>query len=226
MTRQSPVRGWVPDPPAGTNVRLLDPRSIRFSQNTISGPTRLHGDPISMPGLIDGFRRDGFVADPIQAVTMPDGHLTSLDNRRLWAALAAGVSAIPTEVHEAAERFDSPIQARFLRARRAVLDAHGEVGPQGAVLMERGALPTCMLDAVILRCHRQSLDPDGTPFPLFGSLTPPHYSGEKREPAPASADLRPAQLPLMPTHRSRQGIDARTGRNMNAQRRTDRGMER
>lgn len=217
-------RGWVPQRPAGPRVRFLDPRSIRFSQNTISGPTRLHGDPISMTRLVDTFRRDGFVAEPIQAVMMPDGCLTSLDNRRLWAALMADLPGIPTQIHDAAERFDSPVQARFLRARSPVVDVLGEVGPQGAVLMERGRLPATMLEAVIGRCHRQSLTSDGRPFPLFGSLSPPHYSGEKGEPAPTSPDRGPARLPS-PSHRSRPEGDARTERHSKAQRWPDQGVE-
>ena len=65
--------------------------SVRFSQCTVSGPTRLHREEVALTDLIAVFTKEGYVSQPIQVVRMLDDGFTSLDNRRLFAANTAGL---------------------------------------------------------------------------------------------------------------------------------------
>ncbi len=71
------------------NRSSIDPHAIRFSQENIGKTTR---DGMPIPDLIENMRKHGWKGDPIDVVRMPDGSLTSLDNRRLFAAREAGIN--------------------------------------------------------------------------------------------------------------------------------------
>lgn len=79
---------------------MLPVDSIRFSQNTVSGPTHLDGKQIALSTLMENFAKSGYTSAPIDVVRMPDGKLTSLDNRRLWAAYLVGAAEVPARIHE------------------------------------------------------------------------------------------------------------------------------
>lgn len=65
---------------------LLPLEAIRFSQNTASGPTGRDADRIDLSKLMRTFADSRYTSAPIDVVRMPDGNVTSLDNRRPWAA--------------------------------------------------------------------------------------------------------------------------------------------
>ncbi len=163
-------------PPAVTQLRT---DRVRFSQTTVSGPTHLHGAQIALPGLVESFRRHGYTSEPIQVVRMPDGGLTSLDNRRLWAAQRAGLEFIPAIVRDPSDPFYSPRQQDHLKLKKELIDKDGELGPPGAVLFPAKQKPQTVCDAVVFRCGRQGRTASGQPLPLFGSLEAPRYTGEK-----------------------------------------------
>ncbi len=162
-------------------VTWLRTDRVRFSQTTISGPTKLHGQDITLPDLVESFRQYGYISDPIQVVPMPDGRLTSLDNRRLWAAQQAGLEYISAIVRDPSDPFAAPReQIDHLQLRRGLRDRCGELGPSGAVLFETGSKPTTVFHAVLFRSAKQGRARSGATFPLLGSPEPPRYTGEKR----------------------------------------------
>ena len=157
---------------------------LRYSQNSISGPTRLAGAELTVPDLVSTFRQRGFVSDPIRVVRMPDGGLTSVDNRRLWAAQEAGLTHIAAVVYAPSDPFVAPRQQRrSLRLAKPLVDRLGEMGPVGAALYPEGSSPSTVLDAVLCRCSRQDTHATGGVFPLMGTHERPRYQGEKRPPA-------------------------------------------
>lgn len=154
---------------------------IRFSQATIGDPTRLHGSIVTVRQLAETFRVDGYVSEPIHVVRMSDGKATSLDNRRLWAALQAGLTEIPCVIHEPDERFAATAtQVRSLALQKSPLvDREGTFGQRGSILYPSGYEPKTYLDAVVLRCGRQRKTRSGLPFSLTGTLEPPRYTTEE-----------------------------------------------
>lgn len=173
------VAGGRPAQPMPTAAQWLDPRAIRFSQSTISGQTYYNGRRISLRQLVDSFETAGYVAEPISVVRMPDGGLTSLDNRRLWAARTAGLDSMSALIHDPGEPFISQRQAAFLRRDTPVIDHAGEMGMVGAVVYHAFHTPDTHLAAIILRCSRQ-VTPAGTrDFPLMGSYDLPRCTGQE-----------------------------------------------
>ncbi len=175
--------GWLPPRPFsnGHHLVLLRPDSIRFSQNTVSGPTWFNGVQIPLPDLPEAITVDGrYAGAPIDVVPMPDGRLTSLDNRRLWAAQRAGLPQIAAIMHGPEAPFTSHEQRKHMELRRALVDKQGALGSPGARLFDRGREPTTMFEAALFRCSKQGRLRSGEPFPLLGTLEEPRYTGEKQ----------------------------------------------
>lgn len=162
---------------------VLPVRAVRFSQSTISGPTRLRGAELTLQDLVAAFAHDGYSSDPIQVVRMPDGRLTSLDNRRLWAAAQAGLQVIPAIAREASELLVSPKQRRSLLLRRPLVDEDGVMGTRGRVVLPTGHLPSTLGEAVLCRCANQLAGPNGERFPMMGSFDLPRPTRERRLPS-------------------------------------------
>lgn len=176
-------------------VTQVPVHQIRFSQNTISGQTYLPrpglpAERITLKDLVQRFKDHGYVSEPIQVVRMPDGALTSLDNRRLWAAQEAGLDEIEARVYPADAPFNGvKRQGRFLKLGQDLIDHRGELGPAGRTLHGVGSEPRTMGQAVVFRCANQ-LELTGWERALLGELTPPIRLGEdsmrKGDPARAS----------------------------------------
>ena len=99
-----------PSPARSINTRKatssVDPNEIRYSQTSVNGSGE----------IIESMKKNGWLGDPIDVVTMNDGKLTTLDNTRVVAARAAGIKA-EARVHDyndplpdwaTAERFTTP----------------------------------------------------------------------------------------------------------------------
>lgn len=104
--------------PVSTPV-MVSVAHTRFSQNTVSGTTYLHGTKVSMEQLVASMRSRGYSSAPIDVVRLPNGELTSLDNRRLLAARRAGLEEIPAVIHDGSERLPADERGRF-RVRKSL----------------------------------------------------------------------------------------------------------
>ncbi|WP_232303642.1 DUF6531 domain-containing protein [Pseudofrankia sp. DC12] len=87
-------RSYVRNPlswldPYGLAPCSLNPNTIRFSQSSVNDARE----------IIDSMRTVGWVGGAIDAVRMPDGVLTSVDNTRVLAARHAGID-VQAEIHE------------------------------------------------------------------------------------------------------------------------------
>lgn len=167
--------GWVPDAPTvqpSSRSIELPTDSVRFSQSTVGERTRLGEVEILLGQLVGVFNRRGFVSEPIEVVAMPDGRLTSIDNRRLLAAQLAGLALIPAILHRADTPMPHGRRRNSLRARDPITDHLGEFGPRGALLFEARTRPNTMSETIIFRCARQV--PLGEArYPLSGSFAQP-----------------------------------------------------
>lgn len=141
--------------------------SVRHSQTTVNSPTRLFNISLSLDELVAIYKHSNYLGDPIAVVKMPDGKLTSLDNRRLWAARRAGLEAIPATVHDPDEPWGTSGQQRSMSRPFPVIDMKGELGRPGRVVLEANARPTTHLLAVVRRCANQTAL-HGGPVPLLG----------------------------------------------------------
>lgn len=155
---------------------LLPTRDVRFSQPTISRTTYLNDNAISVLGLAQAFREHGFLSQAIDVVVMPDGKLTSLDNRRLWAARKAELEVIPGRVWQATDPMP-PNRAKNLRPIRDVVDERGDLGIRGERLLQAREHIETMGAAVISRCANLGLPRRGPDYPLVGSLRPALLTG-------------------------------------------------
>ncbi len=179
---------WVPTRPAfiagaamDARVVLLATDGVRFSQTTITSPTRLKGVIITLSDLVETFRRDGYVSDPIEVVPMSDGELTSLDNRRLWAAQQAGLESIHAIILRPTQQPTSHLR-RSLKLDRDLVDERGEVGPAGELLFLAKSFPATVEQAVVFRCYLQFERTGVKGYPLLGSLEQPQFLGERKPP--------------------------------------------
>lgn len=154
--------------------------TIRFSQNTVSGPTRLDGTLLPLTRLLEIFAaRKEYVSEPIDVVRMPDGRFTSLDNRRLWASQLVGLPEIPVNVHEMTDPIPTAEEAsRYVRSK-AIVDRRGELGPTGAELFPAGHVPRTYGEAVLIRCGSQTKLRKGEAFPVLGADELARYTGER-----------------------------------------------
>lgn len=162
---------------------MLPVDSIRFSQNTVSGPTHANGQEIPLSKLLEYFAEFGYNSEPIEVVRMPDGKFTSLDNRRLWAAYLVGIPDVPVHVREMSDPITDKAKAERFSRSRPVVDRQGAVGPAGTRLFDRGHIPRTYGEAVLIRCGTQRKLRSGQSFPLLGTTELPRYSGESRPPA-------------------------------------------
>jgi hypothetical protein len=88
----------------GKTVVSLSPQNIGFSQSTITN-VRKHfktGKILTFEDIVRSMKRNGWKDEPIDVVMMPDGVLTSMDNRRLLAARHAGIN-VQARVHSMAD---------------------------------------------------------------------------------------------------------------------------
>ena len=84
----------------------IDPNEIRYSQTSVNDSGK----------IIESMKKNGWLGDPIDVVTMPDGKLTTLDNTRVVAARVAGIKAEarehgysdPLPDRATAQRFTTP----------------------------------------------------------------------------------------------------------------------
>jgi hypothetical protein len=101
----SPAKG-------GTSVAAGE---IRFSQNTVSYQKT---GGLTYEELVQSMKTDGWQGAPVDAVRMPDGKLTSIDNTRIAAAREAGI-----DVQVNVRDFNSPLTpvevTRFTRNGQA-----------------------------------------------------------------------------------------------------------
>lgn len=73
---------------------FFDPARVRFSQTSVNDAAE----------IVEDMTRRGFVGDPIDAVLMPDGAATTIDNTRVLAAKLTGV-----QVRLTMHRFQEPL---------------------------------------------------------------------------------------------------------------------
>jgi len=93
----------------------FDANEIRFSQNTVSynktdrdtGVKYNYDDPVS------SMKKDGWKADPVDVIKMPDGKMTSMDNTRISAAREAGI-----KVEANVRRFDDLLPKDMVESGR------------------------------------------------------------------------------------------------------------
>lgn len=110
---------------------VLDPDTIRYSQRYVEeGAT----EKIKSSMQTDGWQCVGPDGrdTAIDVVRMPDGQLTSIDNRRLLAARESG-SPVVVRIHEYNEPITDPVRQRDLR----VSDLHGNPGSWGQAVENR-----------------------------------------------------------------------------------------
>lgn len=167
-----PFRPARPGPPSGSRLVQLPVGTVRFSQCTVSSPTRLHDVEVSLAELVAIFQNLGFVSEPIAVVRMPDGMVTSLDNRRLWAARQAGLEKIHAIIHRPHEPWGSPRQQQSLTRMSPLIDEQGDFGPAARILLPPSQLPGTHLLAVLRRCANQE-EWKGDPNRKWGSLDMP-----------------------------------------------------
>jgi len=88
-------------------IKDIPADKIRFSQTSVNGSQE----------IIDSMRKNGWVGDPVDVVTMPDGNLTTIDNTRVVAAQIVGIK-VKARVHAYDEHIDDPKTARRLSTKR------------------------------------------------------------------------------------------------------------
>lgn len=69
--------------------------------------------------IIESMRANGWAGDPIDVVRMPDGGLTTIDNRRVVAANQAGI-----DVQATIHGFDDPLPQEFIERFTTPRAAH------------------------------------------------------------------------------------------------------
>lgn len=120
-------------------VQVIAASSIRFSQSSVN----------DVQPIVDSMRTNGWVGEPIDAVLMPDGVLTAIDNTRVVAARIAGID-VKANVHA----YDEPI-TDLDTARRLV--------------SKKGKIPRTWGEGVTNRIARQnSKFRKESPFGSFG----------------------------------------------------------
>lgn len=93
----------------------LNPRSVRLSQTSVNDAAE----------IIDSMRANGWAGDPIDAVRMPDGGLTTVDNTRVVAAGHAGID-VQVNSHEFDEEITDPMRIFTLTTKRGVPSTWGD----------------------------------------------------------------------------------------------------
>ncbi|GAA2081734.1 hypothetical protein GCM10009840_17080 [Pseudolysinimonas kribbensis] len=83
-------------------VVSLAPRDVRFTQKTVFFEKIRGGRVYTFEDIVKSMKTDGWVGKPVDAVRMPDGAISSVDNTRVLAAHHSGVP-IQARVHEFAD---------------------------------------------------------------------------------------------------------------------------
>lgn len=162
-------------PPVALVGDLVDPRTLRFSQENIGART---SDGMTIEELTENMRRGGWKGNPLEVVELPDGSRTSLDNRRLTAAVRAGLPEVPMAVHEATDKVPKDQQARYALKKDPIRKLpSGELvvgGNEGVVRYPKGSLPDNYGEAALFRTADQGKVPGtGERFPLYGRMEEP-----------------------------------------------------
>ena len=89
--------------------------NVRFSQSSVNGAAKIESSMSSR----------GWSGDPIDAVRMPDGGLTSVDNTRLFAAKRSGID-VRAQVHGFEDAISESQAVRFPGAKGALPSTWGE----------------------------------------------------------------------------------------------------
>jgi len=110
--------------------KSVDPKSIRFSQNSVNG-----ADDIAA-----SMRANGWQGDAIDVVRMPDGKLTTLDNTRVLAADQAGIN-VSARIHNYSDPLPSNFVERFTTKRGGTPSTFGDaaqnrIGNQNKIYRE------------------------------------------------------------------------------------------
>jgi len=108
-------------------TEVLNPQNIRFSQNSVNAP--------KTQAIIDDMAVNGWKGDPIDVVRMPDGGLTSLDNKRLLAAKLT----------------NTPVQANIHAFSDSI-----SLSRASSLASKSGALPTTWGQGVLNRISTQA----------------------------------------------------------------------
>lgn len=117
---------------AGTHVKSvrvnLDAEATRFTQNTVSftKTDRLTGEKYTLDDMIESMRSEGWKGEPVDAVRMPDGGISSVDNTRVLAAREAQIP-LEANVHEPAELLTSHELERFDPTQGDPVETWGDV---------------------------------------------------------------------------------------------------
>ncbi|MTE11561.1 toxin glutamine deamidase domain-containing protein [Nocardia aurantiaca] len=175
-------------------TELVPTEEVRFTQRSVSRET---SDGIPIQELADHMADGGWRGGPIHAVVAEDGHIISLDNRRLTAAQMARLDRVPTALHSPNDRLaDWPHEWDESRRERNPLrvdirqlpDGTLRVGGDaGEIVYRRGQVAETWGEIALFRSAEQrSL----LPGDLAGSDQRPVFAAK---PAPAiEIDLPPA----------------------------------
>ncbi|ETO35039.1 hypothetical protein RFI_02035 [Reticulomyxa filosa] len=82
---------------------ILNPHHVRYSQTTINQ---------NALDIMKNMKENGWNGEPVDVVQMPDGRLTSIDNRRIYAARYANID-VEANMHHYSDRIPSSMQERF-----------------------------------------------------------------------------------------------------------------
>jgi len=117
---------------AGTHVKpvsvSLDAEATRFTQNTVSfhKTDRLTGEKYTLDDMIESMRSDGWKGEPVDAVRMPDGGISSVDNTRVLAAREANIP-LEANVHEPTDLLTDHELERFDPTKGDAVETWGDV---------------------------------------------------------------------------------------------------
>ncbi len=178
------IKGEIPNLARGKSLYLYVPKKggpvvaaatekagdIHFSQATVSAKT---SDGIPMDELIKSMKTGGWKGDPIDVVKIK-GEMVSVDNRRLYAARAAGIEA-PVTVHNAADLLPPDQVGRFKLNGEIRKLPDGRLiagGSEGEVVFKKGAVAKTWEEAILFRTANQG-ELTGVDFPLMGSKEVP-----------------------------------------------------
>ena len=116
---------------AGTHVKSvrvsLDAEATRFTQSTVSfhKTDRLTGEKYTLDDMIESMRSDGWKGEPVDAVRMPDGGISSVDNTRVLAAREADIP-LEANVHGFDDALMPQDSQRFVKIEGPDLKTWGD----------------------------------------------------------------------------------------------------
>jgi hypothetical protein len=190
----APERGRRIFVPQSQNTAVLMPLSdIKWSQKDVAAQTS-DDEPILLTSVVSNMYKGGWRGKALEVVDMPDTYktvpltagITSIDNRRLLAALTAGLKEAPVIRHAVGEAC-SP---EWALEKQNTIDKNiwikaGDVQAGGdpkarqregyTVLMAKGYTPVTYGDLILVRTIKQGALRNRTDltFPIGGSSEPP-----------------------------------------------------